>query len=202
MSASAVPFQTARPAFRADLDATSGARLSPTIAVPSVDACWNPSCPPVLSGPAAAGDARAPARTGSRLAAAPASAPAVLTLCALLAAVAGLVLFCFDPRQYHFYPVCFFHKTTGLLCPGCGALRALHQLLHGHLVAAFRFNPMLLASLPFLLWFGARYGLQKATNRPATIGVRPVWLWLILWAVVVVSALRNLPGAPFAILPP
>ena len=27
----------------------------------------------------------------------------------LLAAVAGLVLFCFDPRQYHFYPVCFFH---------------------------------------------------------------------------------------------
>ena len=34
------------------------------------------------------------------------------------AAVAGLVLFCFDPSRYHFYPVCFFHKTTGLLCAG------------------------------------------------------------------------------------
>ncbi|MCX6913024.1 MAG: DUF2752 domain-containing protein, partial [Verrucomicrobia bacterium] len=73
---------------------------------------------------------------------------------ALLAAAVGLVLFCFDPRQYHFYPICFFHKATGLLCPGCGALRATHQLLHGHLAAAFRFNPMLVASLPFLLWFG------------------------------------------------
>jgi hypothetical protein len=129
-------------------------------------------------------------------------APAVLIVCALLAAVGGLVLFCFDPRQYHFYPVCLFHRTTGLLCPGCGALRALHQLLHGHLAAAFFLNPMLLASLPFLLWFGTRYGLQKARNQPVNIDVRPLWLWLTLVAVLVVSVLRNLPGAPFAILRP
>jgi hypothetical protein len=119
-----------------------------------------------------------------------------------LAALAGLVLFCFDPRQYHFYPVCFFHRTTGLLCPGCGALRGLHQLLHGHLAAAFRFNPMLVASLPFLVWFGAKYGLQQARNQPLSLGLRPVWLWLTLTAVLVVSVLRNLPGAPFAMLRP
>ena len=62
--------------------------------------------------------------------------PVALIVSALVAGAAGLVLFCFDPRQYHFYPVCFFHQTTGLLCPGCGALRAGHQLLHGHLVSA------------------------------------------------------------------
>ena len=28
------------------------------------------------------------------------------------------------------------------------------------------------------------------------------WLWLILAAVLVVSVLRNLPGAPFALLRP
>jgi hypothetical protein len=128
--------------------------------------------------------------------------PATLVVSALIAAVAGLVLFCFDPRQYHFYPICWFHKTTGLLCPGCGALRGLHQLLHGHLAAAFRFNPMLVVSLPFVLWLGARYGLQKARNQPASLGLRPFWLWLILAAVLVVSVLRNLPGTPFAMLRP
>ena len=128
--------------------------------------------------------------------------PAVLTVAVLLAVAAGLVLFCFDPRQYRFYPVCFFHQATGLLCPGCGALRASHQLLHGHLAAAFRFNPMLIVSLPILAWLGARYGLRKAGNRQASFGVRPLWLWLILAAVLVVSVLRNVPAAPFALLRP
>ena len=129
-------------------------------------------------------------------------APAVLAMCLLLGAVAGLVLFCFDPRQYHFYPVCFFHKATGLLCPGCGALRALHQLLHGQLAAAFRFNPILIVSLPFIFWFGARFARQKAGDQPLSLGLRPGWLWLILTAVLVISVLRNLPGTPFALLRP
>ena len=123
-------------------------------------------------------------------------------MCLLLGAVAGLVLFCFDPRQYHFYPVCFFHKATGLLCPGCGALRALHQLLHGQLATAFRFNPILIMSLPFIFWFGARFARQKAGGQPLSLGLRPVWLWLILTAVLVISVLRNLPGTPFALLRP
>lgn len=131
-----------------------------------------------------------------------AARPTALFVSALFAAATGLVLFCFDPRQYHFYPVCLFHQATGLLCPGCGALRALHQLLHGQLAAAFRFNPMLVFSLPFLLWFAAKYGVQKAKNEPLTIGVRQMWLWVALAAVLVVSVLRNLPGAPFASLRP
>jgi hypothetical protein len=128
--------------------------------------------------------------------------PATFALSALLAAAAGLVLFCFDPRQYHFYPVCFFHQATGLLCPGCGALRALHQLLHGHLAAAFRLNPVLVVSLPLLLWLGVGYVLRKAANQPVSLPLRPLWLWLLLAAVLAVSVLRNLPGAPFALLRP
>ncbi|HOC55116.1 MAG TPA: DUF2752 domain-containing protein [Verrucomicrobiota bacterium] len=120
----------------------------------------------------------------------------------VFAAVTGAVLFCFDPREFHFYPVCFFHRTTGLLCPGCGGLRALHQLLHGHLAAAFHFNPMLVLSLPVVAWLAARCGLRKARKQPALIGLRPVWLWVILAAVLVVSLLRNVPGEPFALLRP
>ncbi len=52
---------------------------------------------------------------------------------AILMALAGIVLFCFDPERCGFYPICIFHQSTGLLCPGCGSLRAMHQLLHGHL---------------------------------------------------------------------
>jgi hypothetical protein len=131
-----------------------------------------------------------------------AARPVALTVFALVGLAAGLVLFCFDPRQYHFYPVCFFHQTTGLLCPGCGALRAIHQLLHGHLAAAFRFNPVLIISLPMLVWLGVRVTLQAARNQPLSLGLRPGWLWLILAAVLVVSVLRNLPGSTFALLRP
>jgi hypothetical protein len=131
-----------------------------------------------------------------------AARPAGLAVTALLAVLGGLVLFWFDPREYHFYPVCFFHQTTGLLCPGCGVLRGLHQLLHGHVAAAFRFNPMLVASLPFLIWFGARCSWRGGTGQPVLSDVRPGWLWVALAAVLIVSVLRNLPGESLAVLRP
>jgi len=117
-------------------------------------------------------------------------------------AAAGLVLFCFDPRRYHFYPPCFFHQTTGLLCAGCGALRALHQLLHGHLLTAFRFNPLLVVSLPVVFWFGARWALGKVKHQPAGPGFRPIWLWGLLVVLIAFTVLRNVPGLPPAMLPP
>jgi hypothetical protein len=117
----------------------------------------------------------------------------------LLAAVA---LFCFDPTLYHFYPRCIFHSATGLMCPGCGSLRALHELLHGRVAAAFRFNPLLMACLPLLAGYvGAsawrRFHLQSA--RPT---LSPVWMWTFLAVVVLFGVLRNLPGEPFAMLRP
>ena len=118
------------------------------------------------------------------------------------AVAAAVVLFCFDPRRYHFYPPCFFHQTTGLLCAGCGGVRALHQLLHGHLITAFRFNPLLVVSLPLVFWFGARWALRKVRNQPAAPGFRPIWLWGLLVLLISFTLLRNVPGLPFAMLPP
>jgi hypothetical protein len=123
-----------------------------------------------------------------------------LAAAALPIALACLLLFCFDPRRYHFYPPCFFHKTTGLLCAGCGCLRATHQLLHGHLVTAFRFNPLLVAMLPFLVWFGAAQTVRKARNQPA-LGIRPKWLWTLLGVLIAFTLIRNVPGLPFPTLP-
>lgn len=69
-------------------------------------------------------------------------------------AIAGLAMIysVFNPVESAFFPQCIFHKLTGLQCPGCGAQRMLHALLHGDIHSAFRFNAFLLISVPFLLW--------------------------------------------------
>lgn len=116
-------------------------------------------------------------------------------------ALVGAVLFFFDPCRYHIYPTCLFHETTGLLCAGCGSTRALHELLHGHLATAFRFNPLLIASLPFLVWIGARQTIRKARNQPAALYIKPKWLWLVLGVLIAFTIVRNIPAMPFASLP-
>lgn len=113
----------------------------------------------------------------------------------------GAILFCFDPTQYHFYPTCIFHQVTGLLCPGCGSLRALHQLLHGHPVVAFQFNPLLVAALPLLAAFGLWHRLGKPRSQPDPWRrFYPLWILGILC--LLFSVWRNLPGAPALIVPP
>jgi hypothetical protein len=117
-------------------------------------------------------------------------------------AVGCAILFCFDPTQYHFYPTCIFHQATGLLCPGCGSLRAMHQLLHGHLIAAFRFNPLLVVALPLLAGLGMLYGVRKHRRKPAVSLFTSRWLWAMGIIFLAFSIWRNLPGAPALITPP
>jgi hypothetical protein len=111
----------------------------------------------------------------------------------VLAAGAGAVLYFFNPTQCHFYPFCLFYRTTGLLCPGCGGLRATHQLLHGHLVAAFHCNAVLVMSLPVVGWLAARLVVNKLKGRPASINVCPTWLWVGFALLLVFTIVRNLP---------
>ena len=40
---------------------------------------------------------------------------------------------------------------TGLKCPGCGFQRAIHSLLHLDFVIDFRFNALLVSSLPVVI---------------------------------------------------
>jgi hypothetical protein len=116
-------------------------------------------------------------------------------------AAALAVLAVFDPRQHAFYPTCLFHSTTGLLCPGCGSLRALHELLRGHLATALRFNPLLIISMPFVAWWGARPLTRWMRGEPATLALRPIWIWTFLAVTLAFGICRNLPGAPLGALP-
>ncbi len=71
-----------------------------------------------------------------------------LALAGLVAALA--LLFVFDPAAASFYPGCLFRSFLGMTCPGCGTLRALHQLLHGNFGAAWRLNPGVTVIAPLL----------------------------------------------------
>src|SRR5215813_7655671 len=77
-----------------------------------------------------------------------------LKVAALWSGVAGAAayLFLFDPEKGVGYFPCPFRSLTGFLCPGCGATRGLHQLLHGHPLTAFELNPLLMIALPFLVF--------------------------------------------------
>jgi len=112
------------------------------------------------------------------------------------------LLYWFDPGQHAFYPRCQFYALTGLYCPGCGSLRALHQLFHGHLAAAFHFNALLLLAMPALGWRVFRRLLQKNLNYSAAAFLPPAWLWFGFSAMLIFGVLRNLPFTFLSFLRP
>ncbi|HTL55610.1 MAG TPA: DUF2752 domain-containing protein [Candidatus Limnocylindrales bacterium] len=114
----------------------------------------------------------------------------------------GAILFCFDPTHYNIYPQCAFYQVTGLLCPGCGALRAGHQLLHGHLLTAFRFNPLLVTYIPVVAALYLRYLVRSSNGQSRPIAFPMHLVWLLGVGALALGVWRNLPGAPVAILPP
>ena len=148
-----------------------------------------PDLPPPLPPPAGGGVA-----TPRRL--------ALLALSAGLAA--GVVLFLRAPTGTgRIYPPCVWHAATGTHCPGCGITRALHELLHGRVFAAFGYNAAGLLVFLATATVLARPGwtaLRENRWAPPVLPRRTA-AWLLagglLWAL-----LRNLPWAPFTTLAP
>src|SRR5262245_66351421 len=119
----------------------------------------------------------------------------VLIACASFGAL--LILYFFAPTKYGFYPHCLFYALTGLSCPGCGSLRAMHSLLHGHWAEAFHYNPLLIVSLPVIPAALISYFFRVTTGRRIFfVFKRPFWIWLLVGVAVAFSILRNLPFGP------
>jgi Protein of unknown function (DUF2752) len=115
--------------------------------------------------------------------------------------IAGGLLFWVDPARSPDFPACLFHKYTGLLCPGCGSLRAMHQLLHGRLEAALHLNALLVLSLPFLgVW--AFLTLRRQWLHQPAPGITKPWFFWAVGVVLLFGILRNLPFAQHLWLAP
>lgn len=60
-------------------------------------------------------------------------------------------MFMFNPIDYGWMPRCLIRQLTGLSCPGCGLLRAVHAAAHGRMAEAVAYNYWLLLVLPYVL---------------------------------------------------
>ena len=114
-------------------------------------------------------------------------------------AVAATVYFC-NPRTHSFYPVCQFHRLTGLNCPGCGMTRSLHALLHGRLFVALKDNALFVILLGTLAIRGGWQSWQRWRGQSAGEFFPTPCLWPLLAVALVFTVLRNLPA--FAWLSP
>jgi hypothetical protein len=103
-----------------------------------------------------------------------------------------ILLYLFNPLTSGIFPPCPFHYLTGMHCPGCGSLRAVHKILHGDLAGALAMNPLLVLSLPLF---------------PVAV-FRRSWLYLswlpltFLLIILLFGVLRNIPLWPFMLLAP
>jgi hypothetical protein len=99
-----------------------------------------------------------------------------------------------DPNEHGHYPTCPFLAATGFYCPGCGSLRMIHALAHGHVGEAVGRNVFAFAMLPLLAYSWVRWTLARARGRPArTKAADPRLIWALFAAIMAFWLLRNLP---------
>lgn len=102
-----------------------------------------------------------------------------------------------DPHQSGSWGFCPWLILTGTYCPGCGGLRAVNDLTRGDIAAAASSNLLFVTSIPLLLFFWARWSVDRwrgvvriANSR------RAVALYGALSTVAVIFwVVRNLPAA-------
>jgi hypothetical protein len=122
---------------------------------------------------------------------------------AVLGLMGAWVLRSFDPATSGVFPPCPVHYLTGFYCPGCGSLRALHQLLHGNLHAAWALNPLTVALLPFVLYSLCSEALRILAGRELPqLFVPAKWIRALCVVIILFGIARNLPIHPFNLLAP
>ncbi len=112
-------------------------------------------------------------------------------------AYVGLV----DPNAPGHYPLCPTKYLTGLDCPGCGGLRAVHSLAHGDLGGALDHNAfavLVLLPLAVLLWGRWLVRSWRGDPPPTT---KPWWesraaLWTFLVVMAAFTVVRNVSSVP------
>jgi hypothetical protein len=120
-----------------------------------------------------------------------------------VALLAVILLRIFNPATSGIFPPCPLHYLTGLYCPGCGSLRAIHALLHGSLQQAWAMNPLTVVLLPFLTYGLASEVLMAFSGRRfpqpmlSAAAIRGLCTVILLFGVI-----RNLPLHPFDLLAP
>lgn len=110
-----------------------------------------------------------------------------------LAAAGTALLAVVDPNTTH-VPLCPLKAITGLDCPFCGSLRAVHALTRFDLGAAADHNLLFTVSVPFLV-VGWAVWMGRAVREPDAPRRRHARLDLALLLIALAfGVIRNLPA--------
>lgn len=111
-------------------------------------------------------------------------------------AAATLVLHLRDPHDPGSYAFCPWLLLTGTYCPGCGGLRAVHDLSHGDVAEAASTNLLVVAFVPMAVALWGAWTWSRWRRRPLVLAPAAQ---LALWSLVLVApgfaVLRNLGPA-------
>lgn len=101
-----------------------------------------------------------------------------------------------DPHRPGHYPTCPFLFLTGLYCPGCGGLRMVNDLAHGHVGAAFGSNQLLFLLIPVAAYLWGRWAVRTARGLPMRSALlRPATAHVAVGVLLAYGIVRNLPFA-------
>ncbi len=92
------------------------------------------------------------------------------------------------PRLLPLLPRCTFHRLTGHPCPTCGTTRAALALLHGHVIDAITYNPLMTVLGCAFVAGGIVAPFWALGRLPLPVIPRTAWRPLRIAAVVAILA--------------
>jgi len=103
-----------------------------------------------------------------------------------------------NPYEAGAFPSCAFYSASGWYCPGCGGLRAAHELLHGDVVASLAMNPLVLLLVVPLVLAGTTWWLARVTGlKVPELRMTTAQAWVLPIFLGAFWVVRNLPGLEF-----
>ncbi|WP_051878143.1 DUF2752 domain-containing protein [Chryseobacterium sp. FH1] len=103
------------------------------------------------------------------------------------------IYYLIDPSKSSLFLKCPLKSVSGYDCPGCGAQRALHELLHFRFLEAFTYNPLFVLSLAVAIVFvSIKFLGNKQMKAGATNFLKSkFFIFSLLMIVLVFLLLRN-----------
>jgi hypothetical protein len=101
-----------------------------------------------------------------------------------------------DPNEPGHYPLCPTKYFLGVDCPGCGLMRATHDLVTGNIAGALDHNVLVVLMAPFTVFLWVRWLIRswKGTTPEVTYGQfrrRNAWLMVGLVLLLAFGVIRN-----------
>ncbi len=118
----------------------------------------------------------------------------IIVVVVIIIIAGSIILYFSDPFNSQLSPKCYFHYLTGYKCVGCGTQRALYNILHLRIFEGFKYNPILIIAIPYIIilfyteYFNGKYKMPKLYRMISSYKT----IYAILIIIFLYSILRNI----------